>query len=131
MHISIIWPSLVNSLVVVQKIYWKIHPVSHTNTHHHILDLENHGMVKITKTWMYWEQNRTELFYKITFLTCTSDDTCWENIILCWRWLLTAEAPDIVLVSFLLTLMYLTHWPSGVLFADYEHENAGWNILLH
>ena len=48
--ISIHWPSLVTSWVVVQKIYPKMHPVSCINTHHHITDFANNGMVKNTKT---------------------------------------------------------------------------------
>ena len=39
--ISINWPSLVTSWVVVQKIYSKMHLVSCTNTHHDITDLVN------------------------------------------------------------------------------------------
>ena len=55
--ISINWPSLVTSWVVVQKIYSKMHLVSCTNTHHDVTDLVNHGMVKNTKTWISWERN--------------------------------------------------------------------------
>ena len=48
--ISINWPSLVTSWLVVQKIYSKMHLISCTNTHHDITGLVNHGMVKNTKT---------------------------------------------------------------------------------
>ena len=34
---------------LVQKIYWKMHPVSCANTHQHVIDLVNHGMIKIQK----------------------------------------------------------------------------------
>ena len=56
--ISINWPSLVTSWVVVQKIYLKVHLVSCTNTHCDVTDLINHGMVKNTKTWISWERNK-------------------------------------------------------------------------
>ena len=55
--ISINWPGLVTSWVVVQKIYSKMHLVSCTNTHCDVTDLVNHGMVKNTKTWISWERN--------------------------------------------------------------------------
>ena len=57
-----------------------MHPVSGTNNHHDVTDLENHGMVKNTKTWKSWEQNITFLWNK--FLTCASDDTFQEVIVL-------------------------------------------------
>ena len=73
LFISISWPSLMTLWVLVQKICWKIHPVSFTNTHHEFTDLLNHGIVKNTKTWIFWEQN-------IAFL--------WNEKILhlCLRW---------------------------------------------
>ena len=58
-----------------------MHLVSCTNTHHDVTDFVDLGMVKNTKTWITWEQ-------KITFprnkkiLTCASDDTFWEVIVL-------------------------------------------------
>ena len=48
--ISINWPSLVTSWVVVQKIYLKMYLVSCTYTHRDIIDSVNHGIVKNTKT---------------------------------------------------------------------------------
>ena len=36
--------------IMVQKIYYNMHPVSCTNTHHDVTDFENHGIVKNTKT---------------------------------------------------------------------------------
>ena len=59
MLISINWPSLVTSWVVVQKTYSKMHIVLCTNTHYDVADLVNHGMVKNTKTWISWERNIT------------------------------------------------------------------------
>ena len=53
--ISISWPSLVTSCTVVQKIYSKMCLVSCTNIHRDVTDLVNHGMVKNTKSWVYWE----------------------------------------------------------------------------
>ena len=53
--ISINWPSLVTSWVVVQKIYSKMHPVSCTNSHHDVTHLVNHGMVKNKKKLEYLE----------------------------------------------------------------------------
>ena len=47
---SIDWPSLVTSWVVVQKIYLKMYLVSCTNTDCDITDSVNHEMVKNTKT---------------------------------------------------------------------------------
>ena len=55
--VSINWPSLVTSWVVVQKIYSKMYLVSCTNTHHDITDSVNHGMVQNTKIWVSVEQN--------------------------------------------------------------------------
>ena len=55
--ISINWPSLVTSWVVVRKIYSKMHLVSSTNTHRDVTDLVNHGMLKNIKTWISWERN--------------------------------------------------------------------------
>ena len=58
-----------------------MHPVSCTNTHHDVANFVDLGMVKNTKTCVSWEQ-------KITFprnkkiLTCASDDTFWEVIVL-------------------------------------------------
>ena len=66
---------------MVQKIYSKMHPASCTNTYHDITDLVNHGAVKNTKTWISWEQNITFLGNK-KVLTCASDGTFWEVIIL-------------------------------------------------
>ena len=36
---------------------WKMHPVSCINTHHEVIDLENHGMVKNAKIWISWKRN--------------------------------------------------------------------------
>ena len=44
------WPSLVTYWVVAQKIYSKMYPVTCTNTHHDVIDLLNHEMVKNSKT---------------------------------------------------------------------------------
>ena len=55
---------------MVQKIYWKIHPVTCTNTHYDVIDLVNHGMVKNTKPWIC----------SITFLR---NKKIW---IMCLRW---------------------------------------------
>ena len=57
MFISISWPSLVTSWVVIQKIYSKMYLVSCTNTHCDSTDSLNHGMVKNAKTWISWEHN--------------------------------------------------------------------------
>ena len=71
--ISIHWPSLVTSWVVVRKIYSKMHLVLCTNTHRDVTDLVNHGMVKNTKTWISRERNITFLWNK-------------KNINLCLKW---------------------------------------------
>ena len=68
--ISISWPGLVTSWVVVQKIYSKMHLVSCTNTHHDVTDLLNHGIVKNTRTWISWERNITFLRKKETLNLC-------------------------------------------------------------
>ena len=51
-----------------------MYSVSWTNTHHDVADLVNHGMIL---KFEYFE-NETKLFYEKKFLTCASDDTCWE-----------------------------------------------------
>ena len=56
--------------VVIQKMYSKMHPVSCTNIHPDVTDLEIHGIVKNTETWVSWERNITFL-WKI--LTSASD----------------------------------------------------------
>ena len=48
-------------VLVVQKIYSKLHPVSFTNTHDDVTDLVSHGIVKNKKTWISWEPNITLL----------------------------------------------------------------------
>ena len=55
--ISISWPSLVTSWVVVQKIYSKMYLVSCTNAHRDVTDSVNHGMVINAKTWISRERN--------------------------------------------------------------------------
>ena len=70
LFISINWPCLGTWWVVVQKIYSKMYPVSCTNTHHDVTDLLNHGMAKITKTWISWERNITFLRNKKTLNLC-------------------------------------------------------------
>ena len=42
---------------MAQKIFSKMHPVLCTYTHHDVIDLVNHGMLKKTKTWMSWKRN--------------------------------------------------------------------------
>ena len=62
--------------VVVQKIFSKTHPFSYTNTHHDVINLVNHGMIKIQK--LNYLENGTHYLYEIKkFLTCASDDTFW------------------------------------------------------
>ena len=53
---------IVTSGVVVQKIYPKMHHVLCINTHHDVTDLASHGMLRNTKTWIFWEQNITFLW---------------------------------------------------------------------
>ena len=60
---------------------FKMDPVSFTNAHHDVTDLVNHGIVKHVRTGTSWEQNVTFLWNK-KFLTCTSDGTFSEVIIL-------------------------------------------------
>ena len=57
-------------IVVVQMIYWKIHPVSCTNTHHDATGLVHHGMVKNTKIWTSWKRNGTFLRNKKILNLC-------------------------------------------------------------
>ena len=47
-----------------------MHPVSCTNTHHDMADLENHRMVKNTKSWTSWERNITFLWSKKILNLC-------------------------------------------------------------
>ena len=45
-------------------------PVSCTNTHCDVTDLVNYGMVKNTKTWIFWEQNILFLWNKKILNLC-------------------------------------------------------------
>ena len=58
-----------------------MHLFSCTNTHHDFTDFVDPGMVKNTKTIISWERKITFLPNK-KFLTCASDDTFWEVIVL-------------------------------------------------
>ena len=80
--ISIRWPSLVTSWVVIQKMYF----VSCADTHCDVTDLVNHGIVKNTKTWISCKQN-------IIFL--------WNKKILnlCLRWHIWRSYPFVVEVT--------------------------------
>ena len=51
-----------------------MHPVSCTNTHHDVINLVNHEMIKKTKNLNILKKKK--LFYEIKkFLTYASDDT--------------------------------------------------------
>ena len=78
--ISISWPGLVTSWVAFHKIYSKMYLVSCANTHRHVADSVNHGMLKNTKTWISWERNVIFLRNK-KFLICATDDAFWEVIV--------------------------------------------------
>ena len=58
-----------------------MHLVSCTNTYHDVTDFVDLGMVKNTKSWISWEQTITFREIKKS-LTCASDDTSWEVIVL-------------------------------------------------
>ena len=58
-----------------------MHPASCTNIHHDVTNLVDHGMVKNAKIWISWERNLTFLPIK-TFLTCASNDTFLEVVVL-------------------------------------------------
>ena len=88
--ISINWPSLVTSWLVVKNIYSKIYLVSCTNTHCDDTDSVNHGMVKNTKTWISWEWNRTFLWNK-------------KILNLCLRWHILRSYHFVVEVTFQIT----------------------------
>ena len=79
---------------MVQKIYSKMDTDSCTNTHHDITDLVNHGMVKSTKSWIPWEQNRTFLWNKI--------------LNLCLRWHILRSYRSVVGVNFKHLINYKT-----------------------
>ena len=49
--------------------YSKMHLVWCLNTHHDLIHLVNHGMIKNTKTWMSWEQKITFRWNKNIFKT--------------------------------------------------------------
>ena len=51
-----------------------MHSIQFNNTHHDVSDLVNHGIVKNTKTWIFWERNITILWNKKIY-NCVSDDT--------------------------------------------------------
>ena len=90
--LSIIWPGLVTSWVVFQKIYSKMYLVSCTNTHHDVADSVNHGMVKNTKTLISWERN-------ITYLLSNN-----KKINLCFRRQILRSYLFVAEVTFTLTL---------------------------
>ena len=58
-----------------------MHPASWTDADHDVTDLVNHGMVKNRKAWISPELNISFLWNK-KFLTCASDSTFWEVIVL-------------------------------------------------
>ena len=97
--ISINWPSLVTSWVVVQKIYSKMHLVSCTDTHRDVTDLVNHEMVKNTKTWISSERN-------IIFLRNK------EFLNLCSRWHILRSYCFVVEVTFKLYQASCSYFPS-------------------
>ena len=53
-----------------------MHPVTCTNTNHHVTDLVNHEIIKNTKTLISREQNSTF----IIFLDSTKLKSFWEEI---------------------------------------------------
>ena len=55
--VSINWPSLGTSWVVVEKTYSKMYLVWSTNIHCDVTNSVNLGIAKNTKTSMSWEQN--------------------------------------------------------------------------
>ena len=58
-----------------------MHPASCTNTHPDVTDLINNGMLKKQK--LEYLQNETQLFFETKkFLTCATDDTFSEVIVL-------------------------------------------------
>ena len=59
--ISINWPTLETSWVLLQKINSKMYLVSCSNTHRDVTDSVNHEMVKNTKIWISWEWNQSFL----------------------------------------------------------------------
>ena len=63
--------------VVIQKMYSKMHPVSCTNTHPDVTDLEIHGIVKNTETWVSWERNITFLWKILTSASDIVSDYCF------------------------------------------------------
>ena len=65
----------------------KMHLVSCTNTHRHITDMVNHGMVKNKKTWISWEWN-------IIFLQNK------KVLNLCFRWHISRSYSFVAQVTF-------------------------------
>ena len=54
-----------------------MHPVSCTNTHPDVTDLEIHGIVKNTETWVSWERNITFLWKILTSASDIVSDYCF------------------------------------------------------
>ena len=109
--ISVNWPSLVTSWVLVQKIYLKMYLVSCTNTHHDITVLVNHGKIKNAKTCVSWEWNIIFLWIK-------------KILDLCHRWHILRSYHFVAEVAFNKQLQY-TYCPISHSVKATRH----WNLV--
>ena len=105
---------------MVQRIYSKMHPVSGTNSHHDVTDLENHGMVKNTKTWISWEQN-------IIFLQNK------KILNLCFWWHILRSYQFVAEVNFKKGLWHRNFPDNFVIFlwVPFLWNTSGWLLLFY
>ena len=95
-----------------------MHLVSCTNTHHDVTDFVDLGMVKNTKSWISWEQNIIKKSIIKKSLTCTLDDTSWEDIVsevtftifTSFQWLLDVTVKDVLDFFACFLLFTLLNW---------------------
>ena len=108
---------------MVQKVHSKMHSVAYTNTHHDVLDLVNHGMVKNTKTWICWKRNITFLINK-------------KVLNLCLRWCILRSYHFLVEVTFNhYGLKFVASNPIPItninaIYYQYVKVKPGWKISL-
>ena len=139
LNISITWPSLVTSWVVVQEIYSKMYLVSCTNnTHHDVTDLANHWMVENRKTWIFWEWNIILLCNKKNFNMCLKwhilrsyhfvVEVTFKKIILAWIKANLLENPFNIAKIQEFKLLILQHFKNVI--TPKPAWNSQWSLIL-
>ena len=115
--LSISWPSLVTSWVLVQKIYSKMYIVPCTNTHCDVTDSVNHGMVENTKTWISSERNMIFLKNK-------------KNLNLCHRWNILRSYCFVAEVTFKTQTGFAYHFLETLIQSIQRCLNLYFNVSL-